>query len=707
MQWRVDSAPKAKKTITSSERLGFPNLWTTPYLRGRLVFAELVARVMQERTFDRVLVDLPSFMNQPGWLRFPLRLFPLLSSLVVRLGAKKSAFFPFMPVDAACLSAYLAWKRSIPLECVDDSQVLQLPEGYLFQPRLQLPDDYFLWSDGVDDYFGTIQRQMDAAWKTAPAVQKTFTEGRAGIVAERVRKHVNAGERVLFVCEHHLWWAVQRQLQGVVEPSGDTPASRSPWRDVKAAFLVEDPYLVWARGLFDDFPCVNARFFDWVVQGAIAPFDKLDELAEILDELVSGKTVPQTRPPSLRSLMVLRRYLANRVTTAQRVTPLPAVHLFESISACTGRLFAKEAVGELLKYPMPTVLQAAQPDPTFFVITPDGLTFAAQPFDPPDVFHSKPAHWPSDAEQGKFCPWDDERERRKWVDLVHRHISRQEWKEMGKRGGAVRWAIEYDYRLHETACSHLRYVIDRRSREFVVERSWGGLKDGIDWKATLSARARGEAALYARRRVFRRGLGRLDEHTPSVFLFSENVEGNRGSTVHDSNLTQRRLELYGEQPTPDAPPADCVYSVFMTSEKCDYLFEDDVQCEHLTSIAFLYSKHWMGLDRYAAINRRPVQFQCRVGPDWDPELDQFGVAERGLAWAIKYAQRTVLVAAAPGWRPSARIAEFAATRGVQIRVVPLSIFSEAMLDRLRRIHFISTRLKRYRGRDQVVKRFLN
>jgi hypothetical protein len=145
----------------------------------------------------------------------------------------------------------------------------------------------------------------------------------------------------------------------------------------------------------------------------------------------------------------------------------------------------------------------------------------------------------------------------------------------------------------------------------------------------------------------------------------------------------------------------------MTSEKCDYLFEDDVQCEHLTSIAFLYSKHWMGLDRYAAINRRPVQFQCRVGPDWDPELDQFGVAERGLAWAIKYAQRTVLVAAAPGWRPSARIAEFAATRGVQIRVVPLSIFSEAMLDRLRRIHFISTRLKRYRGRDQVVKRFLN
>ena len=288
-------------------------------------------------------------------------------------------------------------------------------------------------------------------------------------------------------------------------------------------------------------------------------------------------------------------------------------------------------------------------------------------------------------------------------------MTRQEMRKMGREMGGIRWAVEEDYRLHEIACSKAKNVVAGEANQIRVQRSWGTLGEGIHWKATLAAMARGEKAMYVKRKIHKRiQAGTFNEYTPMVFLFSEVDEKNGASTIHDSNIAQRHIEL-GTQDFPFGkfPPPDEVYSVFLTSQKCEGLWGYHVQRESLTSISFLYNRcSLMGPMRHETINKRPKRYQCRITPQQDEELQGFPLSELGVAWAVKYAEQAVIVAAYSGWKPSSRLLVFARKRQVEVVTVPLSILSPEMVKRLRYIYFISTPLKKHPEREKIVKRFL-
>jgi hypothetical protein len=688
---------------------GISNLSIIPYVKGRLIFSELVARAMETEKFDFLAVDLPYFMNDRTWFDLPLKLFPIVSSLMIKRDNSNPLLFPFVPNDAGCISVSLARMKWVDFECLDDANLINYPEGSLFQPDISLKDDYFVFSDGLEGYFSPLWQQMSNVWNQASYVQRWFTSYRASVVVERLRRHLSERAKVLFVCEYQLWWAVQKVLE---ENSGEfksPPALK--WRDLDAALVIEDPYQLWAKGLLDDYPLINFKFCKSLQEGRALSFDKVETLNEVLMETISPEVLKETENPSIRLIITFLRYLKTRVVSYQRFTPLPILHLFESARSCLGKEFTRELAKKLLNYPYPKILKIKDIPPFFFKVTSDMAIIAGDLFELPDVFHAAPYFGYSSSAEAFHSSPDFEEERRYWADLVHPTITREEKAQMSKEGGGVRWAVSYDYGLHSRACSDIRNIVKRKMDEFKTEKYLGEVYDGIDWKATIYARAAGEQeAIYIRRKLHKnRSHKKIDEYTPIIFIFLDEIdETNRTSTVHDSNITQRLVELQSkDMPSDKYPNPDMVYSIFATSGLMEYLGEYHVQREVLTSIAFLFTGYLMGIERYEAINRRPKRFQCRLTPEEDNELRDFSLSEKGVAWAIKYAEEVVIVVACPGWEPSEKLQGFAKERGVEIATIPLSTLSTGLVGRLRHIHFISTPLKKHPESEKIVRRFLN
>jgi len=699
----------SQKTKPYISHPGFANLYVLPYIRGRLVFSELVARAMEGEEFDLLAADLPHFMNDRKWLDVPLRLFPLVSSLIIKKGSSNFAFFPFVPNDAACISASLARMKFVDFDCLDDSNLINYPEGCLFQPEMMLKDDYFVFAEGLGGYFSPLWDRMEALWQHASCMQQYFTSYRASLVAGRLMGHLSRGEKTLFVCEYRLWWSVRKCLEERVG-NVDPPPAPLKWEDRDAAFVIEDPYLFWVKGLLDDYPFINLQFCKSLQEREVLSFDKLDALKEVLADILSPEALPTAGNPSIRLLMTFERFLRTRVISYKRVIPIPTTHLFESARSCVGREFSRELARRLLRYPFPAILKAKDIPVMYIKIKPDIVVIGGDVFELPDIFCSTPDYWDSSRAPDQFTPGYDQEGRRYWVDDIHPYMTRQETRQMEDGGQWIRWAVEADYRIHEQACSYVRGIRRKEMHKVRIERSWGTLGDGIHWRTTIYARARGENAIYIKRKLRKKQrTGRLSEYTPIVFLFSEDIDGSTTSTIHDSNITQRNMELQNEDfPYEKYPAPDMVYSIFMTSKKeTENLWGFHVQRESLTSIAFLFTRFLMGVERYKAITRRPRKFQCRVEPLNDDELQRFPLAEIGVAWAVKYAEDVVIVVAYSGWKPSGKLLRFAKERHMEIMTIPLSIFSQAMIKRLRHIYFTSTPMKKHPEREKILKRFLH
>lgn len=684
------------------------NLYVVPYIRGRLAFAQLVAKIMEEETFDRVIIDLPQFVGETGALTTALRLFPLVSSLIVRRENKSFALLPFVPTDAPCIAALLAGMKSTGVECIDDSSLIDYPEGQLFQPD-QIPmDDYFVLSEGLEKFFSTAWAQMDSLWDKAPSMQRNYTLLRAARLTERLQRTLQQKKKILFVCEYHLWWAVRRQLWKNMDGSTD-PLPKTMQETHSAAIILEDPCLLWARGLFDDYPSINLEFYQRLLRGELASFDKLCLLESVLTcSASSPEKLREAGNPSVRLLITLKRYLSTRVSASRRVTPLPVEHLLDSAHSCVGKEFAGGLARELLQYPLPPVSADAHANLAYLETSSNNIAGGPDFFDVPDVFHCDLYYERSGAEMVSFLLQKEEEYRLRWVDFVHPHVTRQESIDMGENAGCVRWAVKQDYDFHELICRGLRDAVKRQCSTVRVQRSWGNLKDGVHWKATLGSMARGEGAIYVKARLHHRPqFRRFDEHTPIVFLFEKDISLEGSLPVHDSNPVLRSSQLGNSHFSSEKKGApDQFYSVFVTKSGTEMLWGSDVQKDTLTSITFLLTRFSAGLERYASISRRSAAYQCRVPPAEDEELNSFAPSECMLAWAIKYASEAVIVAAYAGWMPSEKVIRFAKLRGIDLISVPLSVLAPDAIQRLRRMYFTSTRLKRYSGGEKIVKRFV-
>ncbi len=690
----------------------FENLFIIPYSRGRLNFAEVVARIVQEDRFDTVLVDLPYFMNSEKLLKESSRLFPLCYSLMIKKEDDSFSLFPFTPNDAACITVATVQILndmgcpSMEIKCVDDSSIINYPRESLLQPEIHLKDDSFIFTDGLGKYFKPLFQKLDQVWDHLPEKTRFFNEYRAGLVAERVIKEMQEAKRILLVCEWRLWWLVSKKL------ASDQPGSECfilpDWKDLDAAVVLEDPLLFWSRGMLDDYPTVVAQFYNNVRLFSLKSFDKLRAINDLISQSVDKSVLEKAGNVSVRKIISFHNFLKNRLTFDLRLCPLPVAHLFDSASACVGKKYARELAGLLLEYPRPKKAQIQG-----FLILREGTADESDTeFEISDL--SKKEQLLTGMMRYTFDHFSDVdhdegiEQRLKIANMVCPTFDSKESAGMGN-GFGLKWAIQEDYHLHEIACRKVRDVVNKLKRLHKVERSWGSMGEGIDWKATLASKASGENAIYIKRKVHyaKEKRSRFDEYTPVTFLFTDDFRGHMSSTIFDANKPLRNRNLGNKNfPYDQSPPPDLVYSIFYTFTQEKDLYRGHFLKVRLSSITLLYTIHVMGDVRYDRIMRKPSRFHCRLEPYNDSELYDFPLAELGVAWGVKYAEHTVLVAAREGWRPSRRLSEFATIKRVQITPVTFSSFSPDFLDRLRELFFTSTALKKHPDRDRIVKRYL-
>ena len=730
-------------TVAPLKVPGWEGLEVLPYLRGRLIFAVLAARLLSQQKYNRLLVDLPAFLNHPGWLEKPLSFFPAVSLAIFKRHDDGLRALAFAPQDAAGASLYLARLQGLPWRCVGDSDVLNYPGGSIFSPLLDTGDDYRVEQLGLEEYFQPLYNQMEAAWNANSGRDFSLNRYQAGQVVKQIKAAWQPGRRVLFLCEYQLWWFVRQALQK------ETMAVRFifRWRQTPGVLVVENPASAWAQGLLDDYPAVNLDFWNHLKAGAAGAFDKFQSLERILGRIISGapekkgkqtgggKIIPFKRylqklgrvmtglaqspdegPPrfSVRIIISFQQYLKNLMVSRQRLLPEPGNDLFHAAHACGGPLLQRILAGELLRYP-----SLHKRDQLNFILQNNGVIVFGGPGlkigglgQLPSLFTGRAVSPFRDSVQGLLQ--NEEYERRQQIlDLVNQELTPKEKEELDEspKYSYVRWEVMDDYRLHAQACAQVRLLTQRRWRQFVPKRSWGAMEGGLHWKATLAALARGEGGIYIKHCKHREvKLDRMDEFTPVVLLLAPEAEIDRSSSfcVHDGNLAQRNRDLENEAfPFEQYPPPDMVFSVFGTTKANHRYLEGHVEQEDLTSLAFIYTKGIMGFERYQAITRNKPRHQCRLRPPSDPELWDFPLSLQGVAWAVKHAANQVFVAALAGWQPPAMLRSFAGKKGVKLIAVPLNTFRPEFLDRLGRIFLTSTPLKKHSRREEIVRRFIH
>jgi len=692
--------PKTLTPFIRHPRL--PNLYVLPYVKGRLVFAELLARAVEEKSFDLLVADLPHFLNDKGILDLPVGIFPLASSLIMKRGASNFALFPFVPNDAGCLAAYFGKRKFAGFfECIDDN-LMNYGEGHLYHPDIQMKDDYFVFDQGLEEYFSPYGEKLRFLLDRAAFVRRFCTMYRAFVVAKRLRECLARGGQTLFVCEYQLWEHVKRLLEDEQDRYRLSTYSLKA-QDWNAAWIIEDPLLLWSHGLLDDYPTLNLRFFSKMEEGEIHSFDKLGTLNGLLQDFVL-----RTRHPDIERLLIFMRYLRSRLVLSSRIIPAPSEQLFDSARSCLKSDEAVELAKSLLDYPYPQLKDGTDAKPTYFKIGPTGIVLAGIAFDLPDLASSS-LYWgsSSDEDGAPSSVLLDGREY--WAQRTRPHLTRHEVRSLIEGGENTRWAVKSEYLLHDRICSHVLNTIRKGRTTYFTARSFGSIGRGIDWKATIAARAKNDKAVYIKKRKTEGGpIGHLDEFTPMVFIFSSECGGCKFFTVHDSNISKRLKDLNGESlPSEKHPQPDFVYSIFMVVREAEFLTGHHINREHMNAISFLFTRcSLMGVERYEALNKQPKKYQCRTAPASDDELKKFSPEEMGVAWAAKYAREAVVVVAHQGWKPSEELLNFAAARDIKILTIPLSILSPETIQRFRKMHFVSTALKKAPEGEKIVERFI-
>ncbi len=682
-------------------------MYVIPYIRGRLVFAELAARALEEDQFERVVVDFPFFMNNDNLLEKASQMLPYASSLLLKKKDGTFVSIPFVPNDAACITvaAVQSLKKdgiSIELKCIDDSQVFNYPQESLMQSEINFTDDYFVFTDGLENFFGPLYMQLDQSLRECSRDQRFFSEYRAGIIAERLAGLLRQGSKTLFVCEYRLWSLVSSMLEVGSVRRGN--GFHLLWKDLKGAMVYEDPYYFWAHGLLDDYPFAVEQFYNKFRLGSVRMFDKLKCIEELVKNSIHRCAGKEKDSLSIRRLISFYGYLGTMVTGARRFTPQPLIHLYDSANSCLGKRFAKYIAKQFMKYPIPD----RQRIQGFLNIKEGQIVTLHKKFNIPDLseyryFNTGGTEYSFDTLQdGDHSPED----LKNFIFKLDPSLDNKTIKSLGNNS-FMNWAVQSDYYMHETACGKLRDIINRERLHETAKKSMGPMGKGIHWKRTISSKALGEDNIYIRLKsnVKKALKNRIDEYTPITFIFTDDFCNHGSSTIHDSNITNRNIEL-GNSAFSDKsdPPPDHVYSVFHTFSGGTIYYDGHVERRQISSITFLYTRHTMGLQRYAAIMKRPERFQCRISPGSDQEVRNFPLPETGIAWAVKYAEHTVIIAAVNSWKPSDTLREFARSKGVKIHTIPLSSFQQDFIERLRSLYFTSTQVKTHPDVDRIVER---
>jgi hypothetical protein len=698
------SLKTTKKQYIKDSR--FDNLYVIPYIRGRLVFAELAARAIEGDGFEQVIVDLPFFLNRGGLWEEAVKLFPYVSCLYCRKEDGGLAAIPFTPSDAVCsaLSAgqiLREWGSDIEVRFIDDSRVIHYPQGSMSFPDVRVGDDYTVFTQGLHEYYNCPYDQLDRAWREVSKDQRFFNEYRAGLVSDRLKSYLKSGRKTLFVCEYRLWWLVKKMLQG--DMGAPAQYYSQPWKDVKAVLVADDPVRLWLKGALDDCPAVVYEFYNSLRQSITASFDKLTVTEKIVNRSLQPDRDHGVEGASLRRSIVFYQYLRSRLLCENRLTPMVYQHFFDTAYACLGKTLAGHMTKKLFFYPQSRGMRK------YLSISEGG----SSPFVDIDNVRSlaeKLSSMNEDDDLSMDTLYDGYREPVEGLEAIARLFPRLNKRLLRSLGGAdiITWSVKADYYQYELAASKLRGILTGKDEKLRIRKSSGSLQNGIHWKATINSMAIGEDDIYVKHRYrHRQSRKKFDEFTPVTFIFTEDFRGHGYRHIHSSNRSQRHLDL---NPLVSLPrgyqPPDQIINTLYSYYKVKDIMGGHIVKRAVSSITLLYNKGVVDDARYDAINSRFGQHKACRSAIGDPELMNFLMPEKGIAWSVKYADHTVIVAAKAGWKPSQMLADFARKRNIRIAHVPLSVFQKDFIERLKTLHFTSSAIKRLPERDEIVERFI-
>jgi hypothetical protein len=679
-----------------------------PYNNCRLVFAALAAQAVFRGGFDSVAVDLPSFMGDRHLLDLAIDAFPLVSSIILRKSNGEFRTFNFVPNDAACAALYTARRlkergTAIEYACVDDTGLIHYPVEFFAQnDGLVLPDDGFALTDGVQGYFAGAFSHLKRLMADLPDEMKFFWDRRATVVANRLRWELRSGRKTLFVCNYRLWNLVNAKLA-----SGENDQRNLVFPhegEYSAALVFQDPLLLWVQGALDDFPAVVLSFAQGMQMEKEHAFDKFGVLNTLIFQSIIDLQTESPRSVSSGRLLAFSKYLRSRLCLSKRLTPVLSQFLHDAARACLGRERAKVIAKGLLEYPRPE-----ESFIRFLTLLHDSIIWSGVPFDYPDEFNQVYLNLGSGMEtlDGYEVFEESMRQREKLVAGISPFLKESEATAL-KGFSGMKWALRQDYQVHSVASRQVRRVLETKAKAFRSMKSMGSLGDGVDWKATIRARAKGEKGFYIKRSRNLKTLGSgINPFTPVVFILDELVHGGRIESVHDSNRTNRNMELGNTHLiTPDSPEPDYVYSVFAIKTSARFTCKNHIRRKRISAILFLYTELWMGVERYERLVSRPDRYQCRRTPDEDKELMVFDYPHRLIACGVKYAEDRVIVVCRDSWEPSPDLETYAKSKGIGIVRVPLTAFSDEFVERLRQFHFVSTPLKKHPDMEAILERYL-
>ncbi len=673
------------------------------------MFAEMAARAIEEDNFEQVVADLPFFMNTGALWEKAVKLFPQVSSLLIKRNDDTFAVFPFVPNDAACMSLAAVkllkdWGRDIELRCIDDSHIIHYPRESLVQPVIRMRDDQFVFTEGLDEYYNAMYAQLESSLSEVTEDQRLFNEYRAILVSERIKGCMAGGKKTLFVCEYRLWWQIQKTLNASHPKPVHYYAQK--WKDVQAAHVLSDPIDLWKRGAMDDSTTIVKQFYDRFQSASLKTFDKLDEIAALIKNHFKVESQRRRGCSSIRKTILFYQYLQNRVAADLRITPLVIRHLYDSAHSCIGRQYAKTLAVKCLEYPY----SGQDSVQRFIVIGQNSVTMGTEGFDIP---HSaKRLFLYTGTDQYSYDHFHDDLswavDRNTMLDDFFNNLSDSEKNGLSNYTG-FKWEIRRDFKLIESVCSDARERIMREQYKEKNMRSWGSMGDGIEWKATIASRASGEDSVYIRKRSMNRNNGKkLNEFTPVIFIFTDDMKGHVVKHLEEGN---EAYHYYASEEKDFIDfrkmKVDCVHYALMTYPEEKVVYPKHIFRCDLSSLALMYTRGLLKEQRFKQLIKRPERYLCRTFPQLDTEIKNFPLSEIGVAWGLKYAEESVLVIAKDGWRSSEELAEFAENKKTRIMHQPLSRFSPDVIERLRKLYLISTDLEYHPGRDSIVKRFVD
>jgi hypothetical protein len=667
-------------------------LYVVPSIHYRQIFAQLVYEACRRKRFDVIAVELPPSYQHLGVVEEFLSMAPAPGLVINPCGktelmevpvndhpdcketevrkVTRGLMYPLTACDSIVMALrcpellanhWPGWQPEIAL--IDDERRAAARN----ESKLRPLDDYEVTLMGLSAFYD----RTEALWQ--PARMVPVDERRERVMGSHLRRYLNEGKEVLFVCGLAHWKSLREYLDtGVTE----TFAPSSPAKRARLIFAPLEPAVAWLWGWLDDIPRVAWELELSCHQVAPENFDKRATVMTVLKESVAEAQVAQL-PVSVRRLLKMESYSAPLAGVAGRWIPELDEHLVHSAAACVEDRFAEIFKQVALTYPapLPEGVQPAKVMPwkeNQYLISAKGETFLLE--FPKSQGHSAtrriaiPTPMPlTETEQREYDPNPDFRE----------------------------WPAEETMRF--LMSQRARQLARRQQREVFSRKFVGSLCDGPDWRRTVRSFAGFERSLYVRQSR-RKKSGRPSNPklaTPVVWIFDDQTPISSHSAMEqlfdkDSDTWCKSALLYLISIHRPAEGRISAYRVAALTDLC------------LTRTKRRSSSGELQLDPEedeAAdmdyLHEIPEDKRCFLSPWKDDTLQRFSGVEQALAVAIKYADDQVIVVNRSSAPLPARIVEYARSRRVTLCRISIDNFEPKRLDRFAWFHTVPSPLGPY------------